>query len=904
MFNTTYSHNTHLRQSATCKYWMSYSKTRQIEEPSITANVEDFSSRLQDFGHAADDFEIGEAGPGPTTVEGNRGLKRMLGRLPHSLNVAESQWYFEPHKLGGQVIRMGTTLYERWRARFACNEETLVNNDDENQFYSPFASKLDWQIAQWAVQESVGQGAFDRLLKIPGVLDHLQLSFKNSRQLNKINAPADETFAVRYRDPLEAIKALWGDPSLAEHLVYKLSKMFADPEKLRRAYSEMWTGKWWWAMQSQLKQREAMIAPIILATNKTQLTQFSGSRSAYPVYLTLGNIPRHIRRRSSQQACILVAYLPVDKIAKRGLTKREHSARYSQLFYESMRFLLSPIAQVSQSGVEMVGGDSSVRRVHLIVSCYVANYPEQCLVGCSKYGTCLKCQCSKADLADMDEKSKQTQIWTTGVIDTAKITTRSVPQYVKRCMEQAVSGLVYKPFWTDFWDTNVYLALTPDVLHQLYQGVFKHLVNWCQSILSEDELDLQVRCLPGAMGARQFKKGWSALSQISGSERKHMAKLLVACLVGSAMPPKAIKACHVILNFIYLAQFTFHDEDSLSKMQSSLTVWEAHQDAFIEAGTREDFNIPKFHSLVHYMEMIRMFGSTDNYNTKMFERLHIDFVKKGWRASNKWNEFLQMTAWLTRQENVAVFNRYIGHRKCEQLENPPPPHDITSLAVAFQAKWEMHLTKHPSATRSIKSIENLHKVLLFGKHLAAFLLLHQGSPLRNILFSTLELFHTLKFTLQTDNGEEIPETVHCTSIRRDPVIVLTQDSDSVNGLGGTRIARLQVLFRLPKVVNFPGLGPFPAHKSWPTYPLASVEWYTKPTITPSERLLHGYHSALKAYIPDKVTPQWSIIPLCKICQTCMLLPNFKKSPREDDWTAQNVLDKADHFFANHLQSVQ
>ena len=33
-------------------------------------------------------------------------------------------------------------------------------------------------------------------------------------------------------------------------------------------------------------------------------------------------------------------------------------------------------------------------------------------------------------------------------------------------------------------------------------------------------------------------------------------------------------------------------------------------------------------------DCIKMYGTTDNYNTKVFERLHIDLAKEGWRASN------------------------------------------------------------------------------------------------------------------------------------------------------------------------------------------------------------------------------------------------------------------------------
>ena len=39
-----------------------------------------------------------------------------------------------------------------------------------------------------------------------------------------------------------------------------------------------------------------MVAPVILASDKTHLTQFRGDKTAWPVYLTIGNIAKAKRR--------------------------------------------------------------------------------------------------------------------------------------------------------------------------------------------------------------------------------------------------------------------------------------------------------------------------------------------------------------------------------------------------------------------------------------------------------------------------------------------------------------------------------------------------------------------------------------------------------------------------------
>ena len=54
----------------------------------------------------------------------------------------------------------------------------------------------------------------------------------------------------------------------------------------------------------------------------------------------------------------------------------------------------------------------------------------------------------------------------------------------------------------------------------------------------------------------------------------------------------------------------------------------------------------------HYMESIRNYGATDNYNTEYTEHLHIDLAKDAYKSTNFKDEFTQMTLWLEQKEKV------------------------------------------------------------------------------------------------------------------------------------------------------------------------------------------------------------------------------------------------------------
>jgi len=123
---------------------------------------------------------------------------------------------------------------------------------------------------------------------------------------------------------------------------------------------------------------------MIIASDKTQLTHFH-DKQAYPVYLTIRNIPKDICRKPSQHAQLLIAYLPTTKLEGISNKSAQHRA-LANLFHVCMGHILELIASHGETGVPMMSGDGVWWRCHPIFAVFVGNYPEQTLVTCTYNG--------------------------------------------------------------------------------------------------------------------------------------------------------------------------------------------------------------------------------------------------------------------------------------------------------------------------------------------------------------------------------------------------------------------------------------------------------------------------------------------------------------------------------------
>ena len=519
-------------------------------------------------------------------------------------------------------------------------------------------------------------------------------------------------------------------------------------------------------------QPGATVVPVIVSTDKTLLTQFR-DRMAYPIYMTIGNIPKAIRRKPSHHAQVLIGYIPVTKLA--GISNKTSRRRaLANLFHACMDHALGPIRPYGETGVAMMSGDGVWRRCHPVFAVFVGDYPEQALVACTYNGRCPKCTVLPEQLGEYETFPPRVP---STAIDTFRLADSDLRRFHVVCHESGLKP-VFHPFWEALPFTNIFVSITPDILHQMLQGMMKHLIRWVIRIFGAAGVDARCRVIPPNHRTMLFPKGISTLSRVTGKEHKKMCAILLGLIVDLPVPgghdsSRILKAVRSLLDFLYLSQYQCHTSGSITQLEESLAAFHQFKEVFFDFGVRKHFKIPKLHSLSHYASSIRMFGTTDNYNTEQSERLHIDLTKNAYRATNHKDEYAQMTIWLERREKLQRHVEFINWKQQNYLPGRSWTHTGPPRARSLSPK----MAWHPSSKAvSWDDLHHRYGAVEFQDALADFLAqannpgLSRRQELRRhaantlIPFCAVPVFHNIKFT---DGSTEIVDSVHARPEQKD-----------------------------------------------------------------------------------------------------------------------------------------
>lgn len=644
-----------------------------------------------------------------------------------------------------------------------------------------------------------------------------------------------------------------------------------------------------------------------------------------------------------------MAYLPTTRL-EHITNKAARRRAVANLFHACMGEILAPLREAGLEGIPMKSADGVERRCHPILAAYVGDYPEQILVTTAYSGDCACCDAGKGDLGAYPLVHAYRDIEAA----LAAVHTLGTDLWVERCREANIKP-VQHPFWEALPYTSIFASITPDVLHQLYQGVMKHLIGWLTDIVGANEIDARVRRLPPNHTIRIFCKGISTLSRVSGTEHKQMCMFIIG--VVTDIPGLSIHqsnmllaATRALLDFLYLACYPIHSSDTLVQLDESLAAFHEHRQIFIDCGVRAHFNIPKLHFLSHYSRAIKYYGTTDNYNTETTERLHIDLAKDAYRASNHKDEFTQMARWLERREKIFHHTNYIAWR-CTESSAVLPRLGSTSTSdgmiggrmdfpgsqrtlLDLKCELSQKVTRFPTVKAvSLEKIQDQggggYGAVSFLHALKRFLVQYRDPtvPLNQVddyarfvvlPFRSVPVWHKVKFTNAELYGKQTLDAISAhpslynksgkvvRSSRFDTVLININDGQ--NWVKG-QLRRIQTTInihvilcsdsrigRVRVVFTLPNdkLDTLiPPNIPPPTH-LAYVEWFTKLARTPE--IASGLYRVKKETTADG-TCAASIIPLDSITRSIHLFPKWGGAV-PPAWTCETVLDLAPSFLVN------
>ncbi|KAF8242189.1 hypothetical protein K440DRAFT_648408 [Wilcoxina mikolae CBS 423.85] len=152
----------------------------------------------------------------------------------------------------------------------------------------------------------------------------------------------------------------------------------------------MWTADWWWKIQESLPDGSTVV-PVILGSDKTMLSILSGDKSAWPVYLSIGNLSKAKRRSVKSNGLILIGLLP-----RCPNGPNTHTIKIA--YQESMAIKLRPLEEPVQSGIKVVCADGRTHHAYPWIASFLADYPEQCNITGIKYGWCPHCEIDPDDM--------------------------------------------------------------------------------------------------------------------------------------------------------------------------------------------------------------------------------------------------------------------------------------------------------------------------------------------------------------------------------------------------------------------------------------------------------------------------------------------------------------------------
>ena len=311
----------------------------------------------------------------------------------------------------------------------------------------------------------------------------------------------------------------------------------------------------------------------------------TGNRSAYPLLISLANIQKDFRSKSSHGAYILLALLPVVKFINHD--KKLQTVLHNRLIHQCLDHILLPLKIAAQNSFLMSDPLGHQRLCFPVLASYTVDTPEaQLIAGVDSKSSPIMISHHK-EFGDNYQHPLRTSSLTLELIKCAqrKAVSPKLEDYLKEACKLHLNG-VDSPFWRDWRYVQPCIFLTPEPLHHWHKQFWDHDRKWCIRILGSMEIDFRFIILKMLTGYRQFREGISKLKQVMGRDQQEVERYIVAVIVGG-VPDGVILGIQYLMDFCYFGQAPILTSKTCGQMLECLKAFHSHKDAIMEAKGHE-----------------------------------------------------------------------------------------------------------------------------------------------------------------------------------------------------------------------------------------------------------------------------------------------------------------------------
>ena len=427
-------------------------------------------------------------------------------------------------------------------------------------------------------------------------------------------------------------------------------------------------------------------------------------------------------------ALILLALLPVPPKLKdsRGSSV---SAENNAVTHRVLATVLEGLVEPGKHGITLDCADGQKRHCFPILCAWIADHMEHVLLQNLKNNACPRCE---VPLEKLGEPPRRLDILAAYPLRNHRRYQQLAKQYedtgearpIEKLAKKGIKGL-FNAFWTLPRVDPAELP-KPDLLHTIYLGILKHLMEWVQDFLKKhDRLDSFDQAW-GSMGAYPGftvpKKAYRQVSQWQGKEMRNLGRIVLPALTAALRAPteaqrysfKAATRCvAALIDFHLLAQYKTHTETTLQYMHDSLESFHREKVIFQEfrVGKRAKKGIDK---------TVAELASRQAVET-LARRRSGESAAKRRRVTVRHREELATT-----REEEAVERAHFNFIKMHLLEHfgstvqrfgsiPLFSTDISELAHKTQIKESYRRSNKNNAATQI--LDNYSRVHTFGMHI-------------------------------------------------------------------------------------------------------------------------------------------------------------------------------------------